>query len=223
MHLKVTELIDDYKHKGLRRKLVEIIRNKGISDENVLKAIGSVPRHLFMDSSFLSFAYEDKPFPIGCEQTISQPFTVAFQTELLEVKTGDKVLEIGTGSGYQACVLMEMGARVYSIERHKELYLKAKSLISMLKYKPRLLIFGDGFKGMPVHAPFDKILVTAGSGEVPAELLRQLKPGGILVIPVGDTDTQVMKKIIKISEQESHIENHGYFRFVPLLKDKSGH
>ncbi|MEZ5196229.1 MAG: protein-L-isoaspartate(D-aspartate) O-methyltransferase [Bacteroidales bacterium] len=211
---------DTYRHKGLRKKLMELIRDKGITDENVLQAIDRVPRHLFLNSSFLEFAYEDKPFPIGSGQTISQPYTVAFQTELLEIKKGEKVLEIGTGSGYQSCVLMEMGAKVYTIERQKNLYLKTKILLSSLGYKPRLISYGDGYKGLPKYAPFDKAIVTAGAPYIPDALVDQLKPGGILVIPVGE-DIQVMKRIIKTDEFNYIEEEHGTFRFVPLLTDKA--
>ena len=211
---------DSFKHKGLRKKLVEEIKNKGIEDERVLDAIGKVPRHLFMDSSFLEFAYIDKAFPIGSGQTISQPFTVAFQTQLLEINKGDKVLEVGTGSGYQSCVLMEMGAKVYTIERQKPLYLKAKTLLSELGYKARQISYGDGYKGLPAWAPFDRIIVTAGAVEIPESLIQQLKPGGILVIPLG-RDTQVMKRIRKTAGDIHIEEEHGSFRFVPMLGDKA--
>lgn len=211
---------DTYRHKGMRRNLVESIRKKGILDEAVLKAIDSVPRHLFMDSSFLEFAYDDKPFPIGAGQTISQPFTVAFQTELLKIKKGDKVLEVGTGSGYQACVLLELGAKVYTIERHKSLYLKTKALLSSMGYNPVLMSYGDGYKGLPVHAPFDKIIVTAGAPFIPAELKIQLSVGGYLVIPVG-SEIQVMKRIIRTNTDDFQEEEHGTFRFVPLLENRT--
>ncbi|HPE57367.1 MAG TPA: protein-L-isoaspartate(D-aspartate) O-methyltransferase [Bacteroidales bacterium] len=211
---------DTYRHKGLRKKLSELVAEKGIRDQRILDAIATVPRHLFMDSSFLEFAYEDKPFPIGSGQTISQPYTVAFQTELLEVRKGEKILEIGTGSGYQACVLMELGARVYTIERQKALYLKSKALFQNMGYKPRLQTYGDGYKGLPAWAPFDKIIVTAGAPFIPAPLIEQLKIGGVLVIPVGD-DVQIMKRLIKINETETKVEEHGLFKFVPLLNDKN--
>ena len=211
---------DTYRHKGLRRKLVELIKSKGIKDNGILEAIGKIPRHLFLNSSFLEFAYEDKPFPIGSGQTISQPYTVAFQTELLEIKKGEKVLEIGTGSGYQTCVLMELGAKVYTIERQKNLYQKTKVLLSSMEYKPRLISFGDGYKGLPKYAPFDKALVTAGAPFVPKALLEQLKPGGMLVIPVGD-GIQVMKRIIKTADNNYMEEKHGTFRCVPLLTNKA--
>jgi protein-L-isoaspartate(D-aspartate) O-methyltransferase len=211
---------DTYRHKGLRKQLIAQIKRKGISDSNVLEAMNRVPRHLFMDSSFLEFAYEDKPFPIGSGQTISQPYTVAFQTELLEIKKGEKVLEVGTGSGYQSCILMEMGARVYTIERQKNLYVKTKSLLASMGYKPKAINFGDGYKGLPPFAPFDKIIVTAGAPYVPNELIEQLKPGGYLVIPVG-VDLQEMKRIVKLDENNFKEEKHGSFRFVPLLTNKA--
>jgi len=211
---------DSYRHKGLRKQLVDQIRTKGIHDSAVLRAIEKVPRHLFMDSSFLEFAYEDKPFPIGAGQTISQPYTVAFQTELLEIKKGDKVLEVGTGSGYQTCILIELGARIYSVERQKSLYLKTKSFLPAIGFRPKMLVYGDGYKGLPVQAPFDKILVTAGAPSIPRALELQLKPGGLLVIPVG-TEIQVMKRIIRVSEDKFEYENHGTFRFVPLLEDRA--
>jgi protein-L-isoaspartate(D-aspartate) O-methyltransferase len=173
-----------------------------------------------MDSSFLEFAYDDKPFPIGAGQTISQPFTVAFQTKLLKIKKGDKVLEVGTGSGYQACVLIEMGAKIYTIERHKSLYLRTKSLLPALGYKPVMMSYGDGYKGLPVHAPFDKIIVTAGASIVPQELKNQLKIGGYLVIPVG-SEIQIMKRIIRMDTQNFLEEDHGTFRFVPLLENRT--
>jgi protein-L-isoaspartate(D-aspartate) O-methyltransferase len=210
---------DNYKHKGLRKKLVEQIREKGIIDENVLTAIEKVPRHYFMDSSFLEFAYQDKPFPIGAGQTISQPYTVAFQSELLKIKKGDKVLEVGTGSGYQSCILLEMGAKVYTIERIKVLFMKTKDLLSKMGYNPKMF-FGDGYKGLPSFAPFDKIIVTAGAPVIPNELIQQLTIGGILVIPVGANDLQIMTVINKTSEHDFEKKEMGYFRFVPLLEDK---
>jgi protein-L-isoaspartate(D-aspartate) O-methyltransferase len=211
---------DTYRHKGMRRKLVDAISEKGIKDAGVLKAIETVPRHLFMDSSFLEFAYDDKPFPIGAGQTISQPYTVAFQTELLKIKKGDKVLEVGTGSGYQACVLIEMGAKVYTIERHKSLYLQTKALLPVLGYYPVMVSYGDGYKGLPAHAPFDKIIVTAGAPYIPRDLKSQLKTGGYLVIPVGD-EIQVMVRVIKTGTETYIEEKHGTFRFVPLLENRT--
>jgi protein-L-isoaspartate(D-aspartate) O-methyltransferase len=213
-------MIDTYKHKGLRKQLVETIRNKGIHDERVLDAIERIPRHFFFDSSFLSFAYEDKAFPIGAGQTISQPYTVAFQTELLELKKGDKVLEVGTGSGYQACILAEMGAKVFSIERQKSLYDKALEFIPQIGYIVKLF-YGDGYKGLPAFAPFDKILVTAGAPYIPDPLIDQLKTGGILVIPLGSGDVQIMTRLIKTSDKEFTRQEHGTFRFVPLLGNKA--
>lgn len=213
-------MTDSYKHQGMRKKLVQIIREKGIKDPHVLNAIENVPRHLFFDSSFLAFAYEDNAFPIGAGQTISQPYTVAFQTELLQVTKGTKVLEIGTGSGYQACILAEIGAKVFSIERQKVLFDKAIKFLPSVGYNIKLF-YGDGYKGIPAFAPFDRILVTAAAPVIPDALLEQLRPGGILVIPVGATDIQVMKTIEKISEKEFKTREHGTFRFVPLLEDKA--
>jgi protein-L-isoaspartate(D-aspartate) O-methyltransferase len=213
-------MIDSYKHQGLRKLLVETIREKGITDHNVLEAIGKVPRHFFFDSSFLKFAYEDNAFPIGSGQTISQPYTVAFQTQLLQISRGQKVLEIGTGSGYQACILAEMGAKVFSIERQKALFDKAVQFLPTLGYRIKLF-YGDGYKGLPAYAPFDKIIVTAAAPYVPDALIGQLKPGGILVIPVGAGDVQDMTTITRISEKEFKKREHGKFRFVPLLEDKA--
>jgi len=211
---------DSFRHKGLRKKLVESLRAKGIKDENVLAAMEVVPRHFFFDSSFLEFAYEDKPFPIGAGQTISQPYTVAFQTELLNVKKGDKILEVGTGSGYQACILAKLGAKVFSIERQKSLFQKTKKLLPEINYLVKVF-YGDGYKGLPPFAPFDKILVTAAAPYIPQPLTDQLKPGGILVIPVGEGDIQIMNRIIKASDTDLITEHHGTFRFVPLLEDKA--
>lgn len=211
---------DSYRHKGLRLKLVEEVRAKGIEDEKVLKAMGEVPRHAFMDSSFLEHAYEDKAFPIGSGQTISQPYTVAFQSQLLQVKRGDKILEIGTGSGYQASVLSLMGAKVFSIERHRNLFVKAKSILEDLGYRPKIF-YGDGFKGLPTFAPFDKIIITAAAPYIPEPLLKQLKTGGMIVIPVGDDNTQVMKTIHKDENGSFYEKEYGSFRFVPMLKNKS--
>lgn len=213
-------LKDTFKHKGLRQKLVKVLIDKGIKDESVLKAIGNIPRHLFMDSSFLDHAYQDKAFPIAADQTISQPYTVAFQSELLQVKKEDKVLEIGTGSGYQAAVLCELGAKVYSIERQQELFKKTSKFLPKLGYRPKKLIFGDGYKGLPEEAPFDSIIVTAGAPFVPKALLSQLKVEGRLVIPVGD-GIQVMTLIIRKGPKEFEKHEFGDFRFVPLLEDKN--
>lgn len=211
---------DTNKHKGLRNQLVSTIQSKGIKDKKVLAAISKVPRHLFMDSGFVDFAYQDKPFPIGADQTISQPYTVAFQTELLEVEEGDKILEIGTGSGYQTAVLIELKAEVYSIERQKELYTKVKRFLPKVGYVPKKLVYGDGYKGLPEYAPFDGIIVTAGAPSVPKALLGQLKIGGKLVIPVGDK-VQVMTVFTRTSEKKFEKHEFGDFRFVPMLKDKN--
>ncbi len=218
--MKPSKRQDTYRHQGLRNQLVRTIQKKGISDPSVLAAIEKVPRHFFFDSSFLEYAYEDQPFPIGAGQTISQPFTVAFQTSLLSLSKGDKVLEIGTGSGYQACILAELGAKVFSIERQKTLFEKTRSLLAEMGYQRIKLFYGDGYKGLPSFAPFDKVLVTAAAPYIPEPLIRQLKPGGILVIPVGD-DIQIMTTIHKISETETRKEEHGNFRFVPMLEDKA--
>ncbi|QDO95584.1 protein-L-isoaspartate(D-aspartate) O-methyltransferase [Formosa sediminum] len=211
---------DTFKHKGLRQQLVNILINKGITDATVLKTIGHIPRHLFMDSSFLDHAYQDKAFPIAADQTISQPYTVAFQTELLKVTPESKILEIGTGSGYQTAVLCEMGAKVFSIERQLELFKKTSKFLPKLGYRPRKLIFGDGYKGMPEEAPFDGIIVTAGAPFVPTPLLSQLKIGGRLVIPVGDT-VQTMTLFVRKGLKEFEKHEFGEFRFVPLLEDKN--
>ena len=213
-------MIDTYRHQGMRRKLVETIRAKGIADEKVLEAIGKIPRHFFLESSFTEIAYQDKPFPIGLGQTISQPYTVAFQTELLEVKAGDKILEIGTGSGYQACVLVEMGAKVFSIERHRELHKTSKALLEKMGYYPKLF-YGDGYLGLPAFAPFDKILVTAGATYLPDALMKQLNIGGVIVIPLGSGGNQIMTRIKKKSETEYEKQEFGHFRFVPLLGKKN--
>ncbi len=213
-------LKDSNRHKGMRNQLVTTIERKGITDKKVLQAISKIPRHLFMDSSFIDFAYQDKPFPIGADQTISQPFTVAFQTELLKVKPGDKILEIGTGSGYQAAVLIELKAQVYSIERQKELYNRVRKFLPSVGYVPKKLVYGDGYLGLPEDAPFDGIIVTAGAPEVPKALMSQLKIGGRLVIPIGD-DVQVMTLFIRTSEKSFEKHEFGDFRFVPMLKEKS--
>lgn len=207
---------DTFKHKGLRKKLVDDIREKGIGDESVLKAINAVPRHLFMDNGFIGFAYVDKAFPIAAGQTISQPYTVAFQTEALKIKKLDRVLEVGTGSGYQAAVLCEMGARLYTIERQRSLYDFARTLLPRLGYNPQFF-YGDGYLGLPTYGPFDKIIVTAGAETVPPRLLEQLAIGGRMVIPVGDRQFQVMKIITRDSEHEFTETEGGNFVFVPLL------
>ena len=215
-----SDLEDTFKHKGLRQKLVNILKTKNIKDEKVLNAIGKVPRHLFMDSGFLDHAYQDKAFPIAADQTISQPYTVAFQSELLEVKRGDKILEIGTGCGYQTAVLLELGAKVYSIERQQELFKKTSKFLPKLGYRAKKIIFGDGYKGLEEEAPFDSIIVTAGAPFVPKPLLSQLKIGGKLVIPVGD-DVQIMNMFIRKGQKEFEQQELGEFRFVPLLEDKN--
>ncbi len=212
---------DSYLHKGLRQKLVEQVRFKGIKDKAVLEAINTVPRHRFMDSSFVKLSYSDQAFPIGAGQTISQPYTVAFQTVLLEVKPRQKVLEVGTGSGYQTAVLLELGARVFTIERQRELFLKSQSILSELGYKARFY-YGDGYEGIPAYAPYDRILVTAGAPDIPEKLFRQLADGGIMVIPVGDGSGQKMIRIVREDENNYTRTEHGNFAFVPLLKGKSG-
>ncbi len=211
---------DTFTHQGMRKKLVKTLEKKGILDKNVLTAIGKIPRHLFMDSGFVDHAYVDKAFPIAADQTISQPYTVARQTELLQVKKDDKVLEIGTGSGYQAAVLLEMGARLYTIERQNELFKKTSLFLPKLGYKPKRMVFGDGYIGLKEDAPFDGIIVTAGAPFVPQPLLAQLKVGGRLVIPVGE-DVQIMTVFTRKSENEFEKEEFGEFRFVPLLEDKN--
>lgn len=208
---------DTLRHQGMRKKLVEGLKIKGIKNENVLEAIGKVPRHLFMESTFLKFAYKDQAFPIGSGQTISQPLTVAIQTQLLQVEKNDKILEVGTGSGYQAAVLLEMGAKVFTIERQKELYTKVHQFLPEIGYNPACF-FGDGYKGLPNFAPFDKIIVTAGAPYVPEELKLQLKIGGRMVVPVGSDQRQEMHLIIRTSENDFTTEKHGTFVFVPLLK-----
>jgi protein-L-isoaspartate(D-aspartate) O-methyltransferase len=213
-------LKDTFKHQGMRQKLVETLIVKGIKDDGVLKAIGKIPRHLFMDSGFIDHAYQDKAFPIAADQTISQPYTVAFQSELLQIKSGDKVLEIGTGSGYQCAVLIELGAKVYSIERQQELFKKTSKFLPKIGYRAKKLIFGDGYKGLREEAPFDSIIVTAGAPFVPNPLLSQLAIGGRLVIPVGD-DIQVMTMFIRKGPKDFEKHEFGEFRFVPLLEDKN--
>jgi protein-L-isoaspartate(D-aspartate) O-methyltransferase len=213
-------LRDTFKHKGKRQQLAAIVAAKGVKNKKVLEAIKSIPRHLFMDSSFEDHAYQDKAFPIAADQTISQPYTVAFQTELLEIEKGNTVLEIGTGSGYQTAVLCELGAKVYSIERQKELYKKTKLFLSKIGYRPKYLSFGDGYKGLPEYAPYDKIIVTAGAPYVPNALLSQLKVGGRLVIPIGE-NVQIMTLFVRKSSKEFDKREYGDFRFVPLLEDKN--
>lgn len=211
------DIQDTLRHQGLRKRLVEGLRIKGIRDAKVLDAIGKVPRHLFMDSGFIQFAYRDQAFPIGAGQTISQPYTVAFQSELLQVKERDKILEVGTGSGYQAAVLVEMGASVFTIERQKELYLKAQMLLPKIGYNPKFFL-GDGYKGLPTYGPFDQIIVTAGAPFIPEELLGQLKIGGRMVIPVGSNEKQEMVVVTRNGDDDFVKEKHGTFVFVPMLK-----
>lgn len=211
---------DSFLHKGLRKKLVDEIRQKGIKDERVLEAIYKVPRHLFLDSGFVRMAYRDQAFPIGAGQTISQPYTVAFQTQLLGVNKLDKVLEVGTGSGYQAAVLLEMGVTVYTIERQRELFLKAKSFLPKIGYKPNFF-YGDGYLGLPTYGPFDRILITAAIPEVPQALFSQLVTGGKLVAPVGTVQAQIMTLFDKVSENELKKSEHGHFVFVPMIKGKN--
>jgi len=218
--IKARPLKDTLKHKGMRNKLADLIALKGISDKKVLDAVRAVPRHLFMDSSFEGHAYQDKAFPIAAEQTISQPYTVAFQTELLQVAPRDKILEIGTGSGYQTAILLHLKAQVYTIERQLELFKRTNIFFKKMGYKPKKFIFGDGYKGFSEAAPYDGIIVTAGAPEVPKPLMAQLKIGGRLVIPVG-RDEQVMTLILRKSEKEFERRELGAFRFVPLLEDKN--
>jgi protein-L-isoaspartate(D-aspartate) O-methyltransferase len=216
--VKKTE--DTYRHKGLRKKLVDGIRNKGITDENVLKAINNIPRHFFLDSAFDEVAYEDKAFPIAEGQTISQPYTVAYQTQLLEIKPFDKVLEIGTGSAYQATVLAEMGAQVYTIERQKKLFEENKQFAFLKKYPGIKFFFGDGYEGLPTFAPFDKVIVTAAAPFIPPKLIDQLKPGGMMVIPVGQGEVQRMMRITKLPNRAIKEEVFDNFSFVPMLEGK---
>ena len=211
---------DTFRHKGLRQILVDKIRKKGISDESVLRMINEIPRHLFLDNAFVQFAYQDKPFPIGSGQTISQPYTVAFQTQLLELNPYEKVLEVGTGSGYQAAVLIGMEANVYTIERQKELFQKTKEFLPELGYNCNFY-YGDGYKGLEQFAPFDKIIVTCGAPTIPEDLIKQLKVGGRMVAPIGKGDVQVMNLIEKISETETKITTHGEFSFVPMINNKN--
>jgi protein-L-isoaspartate(D-aspartate) O-methyltransferase len=208
------------KHQGLRNQLAKILEEKGITDKNVLDTIRKIPRHFFLDSSFEDFAYQDKAFPIAAGQTISQPYTVAFQTQLLEVKKDHKILEIGTGSGYQTAVLVALGAKVYSVERQNELFKKTSVLLPKLGIRPKHLSFGDGYKGLPNHAPFDSIIVTAGAPIIPKPLMAQLKIGGRLVIPVGDKE-QVMTMLIRKNETQFEKHEVGDFKFVPLLENKN--
>ena len=215
-----SNLEDNYRHKGLRKQLVETLRAKGITDETVLAAINEVPRHVFLDSSFVELAYQDKAFPIVSGQTISQPMTVAFQTQLLQVKKGMKVLEIGTGSGYQACVLAAMGAKVFSIERQRNLYFKTKDILEQLPFKVKVFL-GDGFEGLPTYAPFDRVIITAGAPSLPPALIEQMKIGGIMVIPMDNPngEGQTMLRITKMEDGSLQKEEFGDFKFVPMLKE----
>jgi protein-L-isoaspartate(D-aspartate) O-methyltransferase len=211
---------DTYRHKGLRKKLVETVKSKGITNEKVLDAIGKIPRHFFLDSAFDEVAYEDKAFPIAEKQTISQPYTVAYQTQLLEIKPFDKVLEIGTGSAYQASVLAEMGAQVFTIERQKKLFDSNKSFAYIRKYPNIKFFYGDGYEGLPTYAPFDKVLITAAAPEIPQKLVAQMKTGGMMVIPVGSGDVQTMKRLIKLADGSLKEEVYDRFSFVPMLGGK---
>jgi protein-L-isoaspartate(D-aspartate) O-methyltransferase len=210
--------VDSFKHKGMRRLMIEHLRSKGISDQRVLDAMNNVPRHFFMDSSLDTLAYEDKALEILCKQTISQPSTVAFQTQLLDVSPFEKVLEIGTGSGYQTSVLCFLKARVYSIERFKPLHNSAQMVFDALKIKPKCF-FGDGYLGLPAFAPFDKVLITCAAPSLPKELVKQMKIGGVMVVPIGE-GTQTMYRIKKLSETEIDVQSYGEFKFVPMLKER---
>ena len=211
---------DSFRHQGLRKQLVQHLASKGIKNIDVLSAINSIPRHQFLDTAFVNFAYQDKAFPIGSGQTISQPYTVAFQSQLLDLNPYDKVLEVGTGSGYQAAVLTLLDADVYTIERQRDLFNKTKIFLPNLGYNCRF-VYGDGYKGLPKFAPFDKIIITCGAPCIPEDLVAQLKVGGRMVAPIGEGDIQVMYLIEKLSETETRITTHGEFSFVPMLNDKN--
>jgi len=213
-------MVDSFRHQGLRKQLVEHLASKGITNLKILNAMNEIPRHLFMDNAFVNFSYQDKAFPIGAGQTISQPYTVAFQSELLQIKPYEKVLEVGTGSGYQAAVLSLLEAEVFTIERQRELFLKTKKFLPTLGYNC-MFVYGDGYKGLPKFAPFDKIIITCGAPFIPEDLVAQLKVGGRMVAPIGDGNIQVMHLIEKLSETETRITTHGEFSFVPMLNDKS--
>jgi len=215
--VSLTTMNDTFKHQGMRRNMLEEVQKKGTFNPTVIEAMMQVPRHLFLDSSFLQFAYQDKAFPIGVGQTISQPYTVALQTTLLGTKKRDKVLEIGTGSGYQTAVLSALGARVFSVERQKELFVKAKKILTELGYAPSLF-FGDGYKGIPAYAPYDGIIVTCGAPFLPEKLVEQLKVGGKVVIPIGETDQQTMYRFVKKADGTLVEENFGPCAFVPMLE-----
>ncbi len=213
---------DDHRHQGLRRRLVEVLKTKGVKNETVLAAIGKIPRHQFIDdSAFLELAYQDIAFPIGCGQTISQPYTVAFQSELLDLRPRMKVLEIGTGSGYQTAVLCTLECKVFSIERHRPLYLRTKERLSSMGFRPNLYP-GDGFKGLPKEGPFDRVIVTCGAPWVPEDLLQQVKVGGLLVIPVGEGEEQRMLRMERTEDGTYRTDDRGAFRFVPMLQDRVG-
>jgi len=211
---------DTYRHKGLRKKLTDVIRNKGITDDKILEAITRIPRHFFLDSAFDDVAYEDRAFPIGEGQTISQPYTVAYQTLLLQIKHFEKVLEIGTGSVYQACVLAELGAQVYTIERQKKLFDSNKQFPYLKKYPNIKFFYGDGYEGLPTYAPFDKVLITAAAPEIPQKLIEQLKPGGMMVLPLGAGDVQQMKRVTKLERGAIKEEVFDNFSFVPMIEGK---
>ena len=213
-------MVDSFRHQGLRKQLIEHLASKGIVNLEVLNAMNKIPRHLFLDNAFVNFAYQDKAFPIGAGQTISQPYTVAFQSELLQIKPYEKVLEVGTGSGYQAAVLSLLEVEVFTIERQRELFLKTKKFLPTLGYNC-MFVYGDGYKGLPKFAPFDKIIITCGAPFIPEDLVAQLKVGGRMVAPIGDGNIQVMHLIEKISETESRVTTHGEFSFVPMLNDKN--
>jgi len=210
---------DTFKHKGMRRQLVNELREKGIKDERILDAFNAIPRHFFLDLVFELQAYSNQAFQIGAGQTISHPYTVAFQTDLLEISKGDKVLEIGTGSAFQTCILCELGAKVYSIERQRELFMKAKKMVEHFNFNPKIT-YGDGYKGMPNFAPFDKIIITCGAPDVPQSLIEQMRIGGIMVIPVGEGKDQAMLKIVKLADGDVDIQEFGTFSFVPMLENK---
>lgn len=213
---------DTYRHKGLRRKLVDTVRSKGITDERVLEAIANIPRHFFLDSAFDEVAYEDRAFPIGEGQTISQPYTVAYQSQLLEVKPFEKVLEIGTGSAYQATVLAAMGAQVYTIERQRKLFDQNKTFAFLKKYPTIKFFYGDGYEGLPTYAPFDKVIITAAAPDIPPKLIQQLKTGGMMVIPVGAGEVQRMMRITKLPNDALKEEVFDNFSFVPMKEGKKG-
>jgi protein-L-isoaspartate(D-aspartate) O-methyltransferase len=212
---------DTYRHKGLRKKLVDLLRQKGIGDENVLQAINNIPRHYFLDSAFDEIAYEDRAFPIQEGQTISQPYTVAYQTQLLQIKPFEKVLEIGTGSIYQASVLAEMGAAVYTIERQKKLFDETKKFVLKSKYSNIKFFYGDGYEGLPTYGPFDKVIITAAAPFIPPKLIEQLKPGGKMVIPVNEDQHQRMLRLTKNADGTYEEEAFDNFSFVPMLTGKN--